>query len=95
MKEALITVVILFLFYAAVHIYIKITAKKAKQENKQAKKVEFNAEFFGLGFIPTNILIMVIADNIYEMLLIYGCFLGIVYIADKVHKKHLNQKAND
>lgn len=95
MKEALITAVIIFIFYTAVLIYIKITEKKAKQENKQAREVKFNAEFFGLGFIPTNILIMVIADNIYEMLLIYGCFLGVVYIADKVHKKHLNQKTND
>lgn len=95
MKEALITAVIIFIFYTAVLIYIKITEKKDKQDNKQARKVEFNAEFFGLAFIPTNILIMVIADNIYEVLLMYGCFLGVVYIADKVHKKHLNQKTND
>ena len=92
MKEALITVVILFLFYTAVHVYIKITDKKAKQENEQPRKVQFNAEFFGYANFLTLILVVTVVDNIIQFVFVCLYLIGIVYSADKVHKKHLKQE---
>lgn len=93
MKEMIITLVILFGFYVGVHIYMKISNRKKSKEDEG--KVKFNAEFFSLTFFPTAMLILVVADEFYKFLILYGYFMVIVFIADKLHKKHLNKEVKN
>ena len=93
MKEMIITLAILFVFSLGVHIYMNITKKKKSNNGKV--KVGFNAEFFSLTFFPTAMLILVVADEFYKFLILYGYFMVIVFIADKLHKKHLNEEVKN
>ncbi|BAM46892.1 hypothetical protein [Amphibacillus xylanus] len=94
MKEAIILALVVFVFYTVVLVYMNIANKKKAKEGKEARKVQFNAELFGIAFIPTNLIILVIADEFYKFIILYAYFLSIIYIAHKLHIKHLNKERN-
>lgn len=100
MKETLILLTVLFLFNTAIHFYMNFRNKKnLNQENlankEQPIKVKFNVEFFGYANFMTIMLAVMVVDNMFQFVFVYLYLIGIVYFANKVHKKHLNQKTND
>lgn len=84
---------VIFIFYTAILIYMKVSnKKKSNEENEQPRKVQFNAEFFGYANFLTLILVVTVVDNIIQFVFVCLYLIGIVYSADKVHKKHLKQE---
>lgn len=91
MTNVFISLAIFIVMYVFFSLFLYFNKKKS-DINKTPYNFHFGSQFFAVALFPTIIITIIVANSFFEFVAVYAYFILLVFLSNKLYKKHNNKE---